>query len=122
MGRYKRGDIVLVPFPFVSIGEGEKRKLRPALVISVPEHRRYPDVSLLAITSKIPDRPTAGEIVLTIEDEHFKETGLAAASTFRAEFVMTVPESLIHRSIGHTPPKLLTRIEQAIKISLGLNS
>ena len=32
---YKKGDIVLVKFPFIVKGQGEKQKGRPALVISL---------------------------------------------------------------------------------------
>ncbi|MDQ1350867.1 MAG: hypothetical protein QG657_1169 [Acidobacteriota bacterium] len=49
---YKRGDVVLLPFPFITTG-GAKQKARPALIISdhsIP--RRFHDLILVGITSQ----------------------------------------------------------------------
>ncbi|MGP8330609.1 MAG: type II toxin-antitoxin system PemK/MazF family toxin [Methanosarcinaceae archaeon] len=49
---YKRGDIVIVPFPFITLA-GVKQKARPALVVS--DHsiqRRFNDLILAGITSR----------------------------------------------------------------------
>lgn len=53
--KYKKGDIVVVKFPFILKERGEKQKGRPALVISDDKViKRYRDVVLAAITSQIP--------------------------------------------------------------------
>ena len=49
---YNRGDVVIVPFPFVT-SEGASQKARPALVIS--DHsidRRFEDLIMVGITSR----------------------------------------------------------------------
>ena len=119
MERHERGDIVLVPFPFLTPEGRAKRKLRPALVISPPTGRRYPDLSLMAITSRIPNDPSATDVVLTSSDRDFEPTGLKVSSTFRAEAVMTIPTGLIHGVIGHVSPDLLRRIEGALATAFG---
>lgn len=53
--KYRKGDIVVVKFPFILKEYGEKQKGRPALVISDDNVvKRYHDVILAAITSQIP--------------------------------------------------------------------
>ena len=53
--RYKKGDIVVVRFPFILRNGREVQKGRPALVISDDKvERRYNDVILSAITSHVP--------------------------------------------------------------------
>ncbi len=53
---YNRGDIVIVPFPFVLSGGQKLRKARPALIISdMTLERRYNDLILASITSQVPD-------------------------------------------------------------------
>src|SRR6266481_4693678 len=53
--RYKRGDIVLVPFPFTDLSSSKRR---PALVVS-PDwfNSSNQDLVLVAITSQIGDDP-----------------------------------------------------------------
>ncbi|MBI5182727.1 MAG: type II toxin-antitoxin system PemK/MazF family toxin [Nitrospirae bacterium] len=52
---YKRGDIVVVKFPFIIKEGSEKQKGRPALVISDDKvKKRYKDIILSAITSHVP--------------------------------------------------------------------
>jgi len=50
---YNRGDIIIVPFPFVTL-EGTLHKARPVLIIS--DHsidRRFEDYIMISITSRI---------------------------------------------------------------------
>ena len=51
--RYRRGDIVLVSFPFTDLSSSKRR---PALVVSPdPFNEQGQDVVLIAITSQEPD-------------------------------------------------------------------
>ncbi len=88
---YKRGDVVIVPFPFV-IASGTQQKARPALVIS--DHsiqRRFNDVILIGITSQRIDHVVATEYLIGEGTEEFTRSGLAKTSVVRCEYVMTVP-------------------------------
>jgi len=62
---YKKGDIVVVKFPFLVKGKGEVQKGRPALVICDDKvEKRYKDVILAAITSHIPENIMEMELTL----------------------------------------------------------
>lgn len=120
MASYKRGDIILVPFPFVVSGK-TKQKLRPALVIS--DHsidRRFPDLILLAITSQVPDKIKKTEYKIDSSTNYFKQTGLKKTSLIRGELVMTLPQSLVVKKIGKLPTRVIKAIDRLLKTSLGL--
>ncbi len=97
---YKKGDIVVVKFPFILKESAERHKGRPALVIFNDKvERRYKDVILAAITSQVPEKIMELELFL----EPIKSTGLAKRSLLRLDFVMTIPKELISRKIGVLP-------------------
>ena len=107
MAKYKRGDIVLVPFPFLATS-GIKRKLRPALVISdhlIP--KRYNDLILLAVTSKIYKPLFETEILVDSSIPTFAQTGLAVNSVIKCDMVLTLPEDMVVRKIGELATDLM---------------
>lgn len=115
---YDRGDIVIVPFPFILPTGQRMRKARPALVISdMALARRYDDLILASITSRIPEDLRITEVVL----EASVENGLAKTSAVRLEFLMTVPFGLVSRKIGTLTPEEMAQIERKLSISLGLS-
>jgi len=114
---YKRGDIVVVKFPFVLKEGFEKQKGRPALVISNEKlEKRYKDVILAAITSHIPPEIMEVEIIL----EPDGSTGLLKRSLLRLDFIMTIPEELISRKIGLLKENLMKEVKQKLKIVFGI--
>lgn len=117
---YERGDIVILPFPFV-IAAGIKRKARPALVIS--DHsiqRRFSDLILAGITSQKIDNILATEYLIKEGTEIFKQSGLAKTSVVRCEYVMTVPEEIVTRKLGELTTETMNDIDKALKLSMGL--
>ena len=90
----KRGDVVLVPFPFTDLS---KEKVRPAVVISV---KNDVDVTVVFISSVIPQELT--EIDFALSDSHpdFSMTGLKKASVFKMNKVLTLKRSKILRQLG----------------------
>ena len=108
---YKKGDIVVVKFPFVLRERGIARKGRPALIIFNDKiKRRYNDVILVAITSHIPENILESEIIL----KAIKSSGLLKKSLLRLDFIMTVPEDLISRKIGVLPEDQIKRVERKL--------
>ena len=109
---YKKGDIVVVKFPFILKERMIVQKGRPALIISDDKvERRYKDVILAAITSHVPDIIMASEIIL----EPIKPSGLVKKSLLRLDFIMTVPEELISRKIGVLSGNLIKGVERKLK-------
>ncbi|MBM4053641.1 MAG: type II toxin-antitoxin system PemK/MazF family toxin [Planctomycetes bacterium] len=116
--KYKKGDIVIVKFPFVLKDHGEKQKGRPALVISDDTiEKRYQDVVLAAITSQIPSDIKKLEIIL----EPTKTCGLVKRSLLRLDFIMTVPEELIARKIGEISKALTIEVDRRLKNLFGID-
>ena len=117
---YKKGDVVVVKFPFVlKEGNAVIQKGRPAFVISDDKiKRRYKDVVLAAITSQIPRDIMELEIIL----EPASPNGLLKRSVLRLDFIMTVPEELISRKIGMLPKSVVMESERRLKQLLGFDS
>jgi len=114
---YKKGDIVVIKFPFVLKEEAQKQKGRPALVISNDKvKKRYNDIILAAITSHIPTTIMEAEIIL----DPGEVTGLLKRSLLRLDFIMTIPEELICRKIGELPEELMSEVEKRLRIIFGI--
>lgn len=113
---YKKGDVVVVKFPFVQKARAVTQKGRPALVISDDKvKRRYNDVILAAITSHVPEDIMGSEIIL----EPTGSSGLVKRSLLRLDFIMTVPEDLVSRKIGALSESLTKEAERKLKRLLG---
>ncbi len=120
MARFSRGDVVLVPFPFVVISD-IKKKLRPALVISDhSKRRRYSDVILIPITSMVHKSVFPTEVIIEETSPYFIKTGLAKTSMSRCEMITTLPVDFIVKKIGIFPKALMKSVEHAMKNSIGL--
>ena len=50
----------------------------------------------------------------------FESSGLAKTSVVRCEHIMTVPERLVARKLGHLPDKTMAEIDKKLKLSLGI--
>ena len=117
---YDHGDIVVVPFPFVT-SEGASQKARPALIIS--DHsidRRFEDLIMVGITSRIVEDPKETEYKIIEGTEAFRYSGLAKASVIRCEYIMTVPRRLVVRRLGRLPDETMKEIKERLKLSLGI--
>lgn len=116
--KFKKGDIVIVKFPFLLKEQGEIQKGRPALVISHDiARRRFTDVVLAAITSQMPDTIMDLEIIL----DPVESTGLKKKSLLRLDFIMTVPSDLISRKIGKISNDIIADVDMKLRLQFGLN-
>jgi len=50
----------------------------------------------------------------------FKESGLAKVSMIRCECIMALPPGIISRKLGALSKETMTKIDQKLKLSLGL--
>jgi len=117
---YDRGDVVIVPFPFVT-SEGTSQKARPTLIIS--DHsidRRFDDLIMVGITSRIVEDLKGTEYRIVEGTDAFKSSGLVKTSTVRCEYIMTVPRRLVARKLGHLPDETMNEVDKRLKLSLGI--
>jgi mRNA interferase MazF len=104
---YKRGDIVLVPFPFTDL---TNTKQRPALVVSSDIlNGQRDDVLVAGITSQVPASLASDEFNIPLTD--LSACGLPKASMVRLSKLVTLHRRLIIKRIGTLPS---ASVEQAL--------
>lgn len=111
----KRGQIVLVGFDPV-IGS-EQGKTRPALIIQNNIGNKYSATTIVApITSKVFSReyPTCVEL-------YTKYSPLKKNSTILLNQIRTIDTSRIIKRYGVLDESIMKKVDDAIKISLGIN-
>jgi mRNA interferase MazF len=100
--RYKRGDIVLVPFPFTHLSSSKRR---PALVIS-PDAFNDQDVVLAAITSQL----TEDQHSLVIEQQDCVDETLPRQSFVKLTKIFTIHSTLIVKKLCAVREEKLTAV------------
>ena len=110
---YKRGDILLVPFPF---SDQSSTKQRPALVISVDAfNEQGPDLLVMAITSQVGGPLRVGEFLI----RDWRLAGLLKSSAVKAA-IATIEAKLVRRKLGHLSDYDLGQLGKALHQLLGL--
>ncbi|HUO04818.1 MAG TPA: type II toxin-antitoxin system PemK/MazF family toxin [Candidatus Binataceae bacterium] len=108
---YRRGDVVLVPFPFTDL-TGAKQ--RPAVVVSPDANNvNRPDVVIVAITSQMPSALASDEIAVPPGD--LAACGLLKPSIVKAAKLVTIHQDLIRKRIGLMPRAALERVLEAVR-------
>src|SRR3989338_2238923 len=105
----KKGDIVLVRYPFTDLSS---EKLRPALVLLAEDEEG--DFLLAFITSAVIRKSTFD---ITLQKG---KTGLLKDSTLRLKKIITVHKSLILGKIGNLSEEQLNLIENTLRKMLNL--
>lgn len=105
----KKGDIVLVPFPFTDLST---TKLRPAVVLWVDS--TGDDITLCFISSQNLTRLSPNEFVLDASDPEFSNTGLKVASKVRVTRIATLERRLITRRIGKLGVNQIQQLNSAM--------
>src|SRR3989338_952000 len=76
----KRGDVILVPFPFTDLSS---TKVRPAVIVSADPQED--DVIIAFISSVLPKTISLSDLVLLTNDPDFGQTGLKKDSVFKLD-------------------------------------
>jgi mRNA interferase MazF len=106
MTAFKKGDVVLVAFPFTDLTSS---KVRPALVVSSDSFQRSGlDVVLAGITSQIPKKIPATDFLLSLEDQHL--AGLPKPSLVRLGKIVTLDQRLIRKKLGRLSEPTLAKL------------
>src|SRR3989338_9546328 len=100
MTSYKRGDVVLIPFPFTDLSTV---KQRPALIVSSDVfNSENPDMIAIGITSKVAlYRDEPGTYLITGREQ--SSAGLPKESAIRAGKIVTVDQRFGRRFIRGFP-------------------
>lgn len=101
---YRRGDIVLVSFPFTDLTAAKKR---PALIISPDSvNQLSQDLILAAVTSQL----TEDEHGLALQESDFLEGSLPKKSMIRLTKIFTMHSVLIRKRIGALKPSTMDQV------------
>ena len=93
MTDYNFGDIVLLQFPFTDLTTTKKR---PAVVVSSVEYNnKRPDIIVMAITSRLREIQSFGDVTI----EEWKQAGLIKESAIKP-IIITIEKNLILAKLG----------------------
>jgi mRNA interferase MazF len=110
----QRGEIYLTALD-PALGH-EIKKTRPALVIQNDITNRFGMTTIVAaITSRVSTPPYPNEVVLQPNG-----IGLEVVSTVRLDQIRTVDRQRLIKRLGKVEVATMERVDEAIKISLGL--
>jgi mRNA interferase MazF len=115
----RRGDVVLVAFPFTDL---TATKVRPAVVVSPDSsHRATPDALLAAVSSVVPSRRLLpSELLLSDRDRGFAVSGLKRSSLVLCGKLFTMEQRLLLRWLGRLDQGSLARLDKALAAAVGL--
>ena len=110
---YKRGDILLVPFPF---SDQTATKKRPAVVVSSNMYNDGSnDIVIMAVTSRIEKPVGIGECLIG----DWEVAGLLMPSAIKAA-ISTIEQKLVLKKLGGLSLVDMSTMENALKKLLGL--
>jgi len=107
---YSKGDIVLLPYPFTDL---KTTKVRPAVVVAT-ENRRFSDVFVVPLTSRIGNL-NIGEFIL----QDWSKAGLNVASAAKRGCVL-VDTGIIKLKVGGLSKRDVTSLNKSLKLWLEL--
>jgi mRNA interferase MazF len=111
---YRRGDVVLVPFPFSNQTAVKKR---PAVVISSDAYNGVSfDIVIMAITSRTELSIGIGECLI----EYWKDAGLLKPSSIKPA-ISTIEQMLVLKKLGGLSRRDITAMQRVLREFLGLS-
>ncbi len=112
-----RGDIVLVPFPYVA--DFRKAKTRPALIIQNDVGNRFGSTVIVAlISSSVPGKRYPMHFVIPYPSQLARAAGLRTTSIVKMETIVTLPRRAILERVGSLPREALREADLALAFSL----
>ena len=120
MIEFRRGDVVLVRFPFVTPSQTE-RKRRPAVVVQSNRYNpRRAAVIIAAITSTQSYAQLPCKVLVAKDTPEGREAGLRLDSVVDCQTLATIPRGEIVRRLGRFPEDLVRRLDRALQDAPGL--
>lgn len=116
---FRRGDVVLVSFPYVT--DPSRTKLRPAVIVQNDVGNQFsPNLIIAAISSQLPIRQYPTNMVLRQDSPAAEGAGLGRDSVVQAEVILTIPKASVAKRLGRFNDEAMRAIDQCLKVSLGL--
>ena len=116
---YSRGDVVLVPFPFVT--DFTKAKPRLAVVIQNDIANRFsPNLILALVSSTVTKKPYPFHYRIPGESELAAQAGLDRDSIVKTEVIIIIPKSSILKKVGSLPAEAMHDVDACLRLSLSL--
>ena len=110
----RRRDIYLVNFD-PTLG-AEIRKTRPALILQNDIANRHSPITIVAaVSSQFDDRLYPTEVLVMAS-----EAGLSVDSVVLLNQIRSIDRQRLIRRLGTVNPETMTRVDQALRLSLGL--
>lgn len=114
----KRGDVVLVPFPFQ---DKPGAKVRPAVVVqNAADNRRLGNTILAMITGNLEDVGQATTVLIDPQRTEGTGSGLNGPSLVKCYNLATMRQHRILHVLGHLSDALMQDVDQALKEALEL--
>ena len=115
----KRGDVVLVQFPF---SDGSLGKMRPALVVQCDRNNNRLANTIIAMIST--NLSLAGlepaQYLIDLNTVEGRRSGLVSTSVVKCENLFTIEQALVRRVIGNLSEASMARVDECLKASLGI--
>jgi mRNA interferase MazF len=113
----KKGDIVLVEFPFTDLSQ---TKFRPAVVLAA--NLAINEFTVCFVSSQKVETLYGGESALLESDPDFSQTGLRISSKVRVTRITTLSKQLITRRMGNLSPSHLQQLDATLIQAFQLSS
>lgn len=114
----KRGDIVLITFPFSDL---KGIKVRPAVVISSDTYNQKSQDALFMLVSSNIFNPRSTDYFITNANPDFKNTGLKQPSLVKVDKIVSLLQSICRRQLGVLSKDMQESIDKILINVLGLN-
>ena len=113
----KRGDIVIVDYPYSDKGGS---KVRPALVVQADaKNNQLTDTIIALITSRL-HRLLDTHLVIDIATPAGKRTGLRLQSAVQCENLYTIDQKMVLTTIGKLGADAMRQIDDKLRLALAL--
>ena len=120
--QYRKGDVVLVSFPYTTDEGQTQTKRRPAVIISNDyNNARLDDVLLVPLTSNITRaRREQTQVEVAMNSPEGQLGGLRLDSVIDCTVIATIPKTLLVNKIGEFPQEVMERIDQCLMIAMSI--
>lgn len=119
---YRKGDVVLVAFPYTTDDGQTQTKRRPAVIISNDgNNARLDDVLLVPLTSNVSRaqrEPT--QVVVEMNSPEGKMGGIRLDSVIDCTVIATIPKTLLVNKIGAFPNEVMERVDMCLMVALSI--